>query len=80
MLENGDAVMADKGFLIENMLSTVGAKLIIPPFKHKAQFSRQETEQTQAIARLRVLVERVIRRVKEFHIFDSYSTYSCWQY
>ncbi|KAK0142241.1 THAP domain-containing protein 2 [Merluccius polli] len=71
LLENGDAVMADKGFLIENMLSTVGAKLIIPPFKHKAQFSRQETEQTQAIARLRVLVERVIRRVKEFHIFDT---------
>ncbi|KAL2097016.1 hypothetical protein ACEWY4_006223 [Coilia grayii] len=71
ILENGEAVMADKGFLIENMLNNVGARLIIPPFKHKAQFSRQETEQTQAIARLRILVERVIRRVKEFHIFDT---------
>ncbi|XP_076139561.1 uncharacterized protein LOC143122668 [Alosa pseudoharengus] len=71
LLEKGDGVMADKGFLIEPMLSTVGANLIIPPFKHRAQFSRQETEQTQAIARLRILVERVIRRVKEFHIFDT---------
>ncbi|XP_076853828.1 uncharacterized protein LOC143509219 [Brachyhypopomus gauderio] len=71
LLEEGDEVMADKGFLIENLLSVAGAKLIIPPFKHKAQFTKEETEQTQAIARLRILVERVIRRVKEFHIFDS---------
>ncbi|KAJ8364592.1 hypothetical protein SKAU_G00134230 [Synaphobranchus kaupii] len=71
LLEQGDGVMADKGFLIEPLLETVGASLIIPPFKHRAQFSREETERTQAIARLRILVERVIRRIKEYHIFDS---------
>lgn len=63
--------MADKGFLIEKLLEDVGAKLIMPPFKHQCQFSREETERTQAIARLCILVERAIRRIKEYHIWDS---------
>ena len=71
LLEPGNEVMADKGFLIEDLLSDVGAKLIIPPFKHSAQFTREETEKTQAIARLRIVVERVIARVKSHHIWDS---------
>lgn len=71
ILEPGDDVMADKGFLIEDLLAEVGAKLIIPPFKHSAQFSKEETAQTQAIARLRIIVERAIARVKSFHIWDS---------
>ncbi|XP_035282639.1 uncharacterized protein LOC118232112 [Anguilla anguilla] len=71
LLEPGDEVMADKGFFIEKSLQEVGAKLIIPPFRHKSQFSREETERTQAIARLRILVERAIRKVKEYHIWDS---------
>lgn len=36
MLEPGDEVMADKGFLIDDLLSGVGAKLIIPSFKCSA--------------------------------------------
>lgn len=71
LLEPGDVVMADKGFTIEDMLCSVGARLIIPPFKFAKQFSKQDCEKTQAIARLRILVERVIRRVKENHIWDS---------
>ena len=70
LLQPGDAVMADKGFLIQNMLDEVGATLIIPPLKKTAQLSREDTEKTQAIARLRILVERAIRRVKEYHIWD----------
>lgn len=68
LLEPGDEVMADKGFLIGKLLEDVRAKLIIPPFKHSEQLSREETERTQAIARLRILIERVIRRGKEYHI------------
>nr|XP_033503863.1 uncharacterized protein LOC117270382 [Epinephelus lanceolatus] len=71
LLEPGNEVMADKGFLIEDLLSNVGAKLIIPPFKRSAQFTREETEKTQAIARLRIVVEWVIGRVKSNHIWDS---------
>ncbi|XP_049340578.1 uncharacterized protein LOC125804898 [Astyanax mexicanus] len=71
LLEPGDACMADKGFIIDQMLSEVGASLIIPPFKRGTCFSKEETEKTQAIARLRILVERAIRRVKEYHIWDT---------
>ncbi|KAK6297024.1 hypothetical protein J4Q44_G00331660 [Coregonus suidteri] len=66
----GDELMADKGFLIERMLSEVGATLVIPPLKKSPQLSREDTLKTQAIARLRILVERAIRRVKEYHIWD----------
>lgn len=41
MLEPGDEVMADKGYLIDDLLSGVGAKLIIPPFKRSAQFTQE---------------------------------------
>lgn len=63
--------MADKGFLINQMLSEVGAILIIPPFKRSTRFSREDAEKTQSIARLRILVERAIRRVKEYRIRDT---------
>lgn len=68
LLQPGDEVMADKGFLIERMLSEVGVKLIIPPLKKSTRLSKEDTQKTQAIARLRILVERAIRRVKEHHI------------
>ncbi|XDV26073.1 hypothetical protein PO909_029871 [Leuciscus waleckii] len=71
LFEPGDACMADKGFVIDQMLSDVGATLIIPPFKRGTRFSKEDTEKTQNIARLRILVERAIRRVKEYHIWDT---------
>ena len=71
LLEPGDEVMVDKGFTIDDLLSSIGASLVIPPFKRGAQLSKSDCDQTQAIARLRILVERVIRRVKEYHIWDS---------
>lgn len=71
LLEPGDCCMADKGFTIERLLENVGARLVIPPFKRAAQFTKEETKRTQSIARLRIVVERVIRRIKEKHIWDS---------
>ena len=38
--------------------------------KKSTQLSKEDTQKTQAIARLRILVERAIRRVKEYHIWD----------
>ena len=64
LLEPGDEVMVDKGFTIDDFLSSVGASLVIPPFKRGAQLSKSDCDKTQAIARLRILVERVIRQVK----------------
>lgn len=63
--------MADKGFTIERLLENVGARLVIPPFKRAAQFTKEETKHTQSIAHLRIVVERVIRRIKENHTWDS---------
>lgn len=72
LLEKDDQVMADKGFLIQPLLDTVGCSLVIPPFlRNKHQFTEEEVTATQTIARLRIHVERAIRRVKEYHIFDS---------
>ncbi|XP_046551334.1 uncharacterized protein LOC124261058 [Haliotis rubra] len=72
LLDVGDDVMADKGFVIQDLLTPKGAKLIIPPFlREKGQFSRREVKETQEIARLRIHIERAIRRCKEYHIFDS---------
>ncbi|XP_062619905.1 uncharacterized protein LOC134281457 [Saccostrea cucullata] len=71
LLENGDEVMTDKGFLIQDLLDPIDAKLVIPPFLgSKGKFSKEEVTQTQQIARLRIHVERAIRRCKEYHIFD----------
>ena len=44
--------------------------LIILPLKKSPQLSKEDTHKNKAIARLRILVERAIRRVKEHHIWD----------
>ncbi|CAN8014708.1 unnamed protein product [Ixodes persulcatus] len=71
MLECDDAVMVDKGFKVHDLLP-VGVKLYIPPFRIAAekQMSRRDVVCTRKVARARVHVERAIRRIKEFHIFD----------
>ena len=79
VLEEGTEVMADKGFLIEDLLKKANVKLVIPPFLGKTkgcsdagskQFTASEVSNTQEIARLRIHVERAIRRIKEYHFFD----------
>lgn len=71
LIEEGDGVMADKGFTIKDMLEKKGCTLNIPPFRSSSnQFTTQEVLNTQEIAKLRIHVERAIGRVKNFHIFD----------
>ena len=72
LLERGDVVMADKGFVINDLLQPNGCSLVMPNFlSQKGQFSKDETVENECIANLRVHVRRAIRRIKEFHIFDS---------
>ena len=72
LLEHGDSVMADKGFNIDDLLKEKGVGLNIPPFlQSQAQFSAQDVHETKTIAKLRIHVEIAIRRIKEFHFFDS---------
>ena len=68
LLEEGDEIIADKGFLIKDLLSETHVSLVIPPFLGPSgHFSPEEVRKTQAKARLRIHVERAIRRTKEYH-------------
>jgi hypothetical protein len=71
LLQPGDQVMVDKGFQIEALLEAKQCSVVIPPFlRSDAQFTAEQVTETQKIARLRIHVERAIRRIKEYHIFD----------
>ncbi|XP_077515334.1 uncharacterized protein LOC144125637 [Amblyomma americanum] len=69
LLEEGDSVMADRGFLIEDDLRQLGVKLNMPPMLNgRTQLSLADELATRQIASLRIHVERVIREVKNFRI------------
>jgi hypothetical protein len=72
LIEQGDDIMADKGFTIKKILEEKGATLNIPDFlRKKKQFSVSEIENTEQIAQLRIHVERMNRRIKENHLIDT---------
>ncbi|XP_057310281.1 uncharacterized protein LOC130648258 [Hydractinia symbiolongicarpus] len=67
----GDAIMADRGFLIEDYVTPLGVELIMPSFlKGREQFSESEVVKSQQIASERIHVEKMIQRLKCFRIFD----------
>ncbi|XP_077523639.1 uncharacterized protein LOC144134651 [Amblyomma americanum] len=69
LLEEGDSVMADRGFLIEDDLRQLGVKLNMPPMLNgRTQLSLADELATRQIASLRIHVERVIRELKNFRI------------
>ncbi|CAH3032201.1 unnamed protein product, partial [Porites lobata] len=69
-LQDGDSVMADKGFTIEDLLP-LGVSLNIPPFLGSSnKMPAQDVVRTQEIASLRIHVERAINKIKNFHIWD----------
>uniref|UniRef100_A0A9J8C0T4 Uncharacterized protein n=1 Tax=Cyprinus carpio carpio TaxID=630221 RepID=A0A9J8C0T4_CYPCA len=69
LLKHGMAIMVDKGFLVDDC---VPCKVYRPAYLSKReQMSADEVRETQSIARLRVHIERLIRRVKQHKLFDS---------
>lgn len=70
LCEKHDAIMADKGFLIEDECTSEGIKLIRPPFREVGvhQLSAADCEKNKRIASSRVHVERCIARFKNFRI------------
>ena len=69
--DQGDEMMADKGFTIRDLLDPIGVKLNIPIFlESNTQFSTEQVVINQEKASLRIHVERYISRIKNFHIFD----------
>ena len=66
-----DAVMVDKGFMIEEECLRHAIELVRPPFlRGDKQLSAADAKRTRSIARARVHVERVIQRVKQFAILQ----------
>lgn len=68
-------IMADRGFKeIEPLLSSKNIKILRPPsvFTNKSM-SKKEVIETKVIASLRVHVERVIRRIREFQMLKPHS-------
>uniref|UniRef100_A0A1A8CH57 Si:dkey-231p15.1 n=2 Tax=Nothobranchius kadleci TaxID=1051664 RepID=A0A1A8CH57_NOTKA len=63
--------MANKGFVIDDLLSDVRAKRIIPAFKHSAPCISEDTEKTQAIACLRKVARAIMGQIKSNQIWDS---------
>ena len=71
LLEPGDQILADKGYKIQDLLEPLQCTLAVPAYlSSKGQFSKEEIRSSKAVHNLRVHVERAIRRVKEFHLFD----------
>jgi hypothetical protein len=70
-LEVGDAVMADRGFNIADLLEQKGVSLNIPPRKTRSQFDSIELLETRRIASLRIHIERAFSRVKSFKILNN---------
>ncbi|GFV58178.1 THAP-type domain-containing protein [Trichonephila clavipes] len=71
LLEPNDVVMADKGFLIENELASVGCKLQCPAFlRDKIQFDVSEMVSNCRLSNVRVTVERAIGRIKQYKYFE----------
>ena len=68
--EQGDIVMADQGFLIENYLKPLEVGLEMPNFlKGRDQFTIKETFKSQQISNERIHVKRMIL-LKCYHTFD----------
>lgn len=66
------SVMADRGFLINGMLSDMGVKLHMPSFKgaERPQLSTSEGQKSEHISSVRIHIERAIQRIKTYHILD----------
>ena len=67
-LNPGDVIMADKGFNIQDLLALYHTRLLAPPLMKKGNISAQTSTATRRIAKPRVHVERLIRKLKCFNI------------
>lgn len=65
LLQEGDSVLADRGFDIADVLAIKKVTLNIPPFKgRRQQLSEEEIMETRVIANRRIHIERVIKVAK----------------
>lgn len=68
-LATGDLILADKGFLIQDIVPN-GVSVNIPPFLEHGKFTESEIKATKSIARCRIHVERANARLKDFKVLN----------
>lgn len=73
-LTAGDMVLADKGFVIQDLVPN-GVSVNIPPFLNNGTFTESEARATKAIAKCRIHVERANARLKDFKILSFIPSY-----
>ena len=79
-LQSGDAVMADKGFNIQDYLALHETVLIAPPVMRKNNVSALASTATRRVATARVHIERIIKRVKSFTFLSGVIPLTCKPY
>ncbi|CAN7945077.1 unnamed protein product [Ixodes hexagonus] len=69
-LQPGDAIMVDKGFKFNDL--PPGVQVHIPAFRkpNEPPMPEEDVAHTQQVASARVIIERAIGRVKQFHLLD----------
>lgn len=67
-LNPGDTIMADKGFNIQDLLALHHTRLLAPPIMKKGKISAEASTATRRVAKPRVHVERLIRKLKCYSI------------
>lgn len=73
-LTAGDMILADKGFLIQDIVPH-GVCVNIPPFLNNGTFTESEVKKTKGIAKARIHVERANARLKDFKILSFIPSY-----
>lgn len=78
-LQPGDSVLADRGFVISDLLEDKNVLLNLPPFlRNKTQFSEDEVRKTRRIASRRITVENVIGQAKKAKILTDRCKSHLW--
>lgn len=79
-LQPGDAVMADKGFNIQDYLALHESVLIAPPIMRQNNVSARASTATRRVATARVHIERMIRHLKLFNFLRGVIPLTCKPY
>lgn len=80
-LQEGDSILADRGFDMSDLLETKGVLVNIPPFlKGKEQLSNFEVMKTRIIAKRRNIIENVNGRAKKNKIIVTPLQKCMWPY
>lgn len=78
-LQPGDCVLADRGFVISDLLEEKNVLLNLPPFlRNKTQFTEDEVRKTRRIASRRICVENVIGQAKKAKILTDRCKSHLW--